>query len=106
MARIRPVKVRISDSPTINPTCANYSGVNLVKRFDSNRYYRTHDPALTLIATSGTLAQWRHHGKGPAYIRFGNRVLYLGATLNEWLDAHVVRPGTPDDSDDAPGIPR
>ena len=80
--------------------------MNLVKRFEDERYYRTHDPALTLIATSGTLAQWRCHGKGPVYIRFGNRVLYLGANLNQWLDAHVVRPGTPDDSDGAPGLPR
>ena len=66
-----------------------------MRRFDDDRYYRTHDPALGLIATSGTLAQWRCHGRGPKFVRFGNRVLYLGADLNRWIDAHVVHPGAP-----------
>ena len=61
-------------------------------RFDVDRYYRTDDPALAVIATRGTLAQWRHRGYGPAYVRFGNRVLYQGAALNAWLDAHCVEP--------------
>ena len=67
-------------------------------RFDPDSYYRTHDPALGLIATRGTLAQWRYQGTGPRYVRFGHRVLYHGAELNAWLDARVVetdgrRPG-------------
>ena len=64
-----------------------------MKRFEDDRYYRTDDPALALIATRGTLAQWRSRGIGPPYIRYGNRILYLGADLNAWLDYHVVRPG-------------
>ena len=44
-----------------------------------------------MIATYyGTLAQWRCHGTGPCYVRFGHRVLYRGADLNAWLDARVV----------------
>ena len=61
-------------------------------RFVSDRYYRTADPALRVIATAGTLALWRHQGKGPAYSKFGRRVLYLGKDLNRWLDAHRVEP--------------
>lgn len=61
-------------------------------RFDPNRYYKTTDPELLLIATRGTLNQWRHRGEGPDYIKLGNRVLYEGRVLNEWLDAHVVHP--------------
>ena len=61
-------------------------------RFDADRYYRTDDPALAVIATRGTLAQWRHRGYGPPYVRFGNRVLYRGVALNDWLDAHRVEP--------------
>ena len=61
-------------------------------RFDPDRYYRTTDPELRLIATRGTLSQWRHRGEGPPYIRFGNRVLYEGRALNEWIDAHMVHP--------------
>ena len=61
-------------------------------RFDPERYYRTNDPALSVIATRGTLSQWRHRGEGPPYVRFGNRILYEGRALNSWLDAHVVLP--------------
>ena len=61
-------------------------------RFDPNRYYKTTDPELAVIATRGTLAQWRHEGRGPRYVRFGNRVLYEGRTLNDWLDSHIVEP--------------
>lgn len=63
-----------------------------MRRFDDGRYYRTTDPELGVIATRGTLSQWRHRGEGPPYIRFGNRVLYLGSELNAWLDEHVVEP--------------
>ena len=61
-------------------------------RFENDRYYRTHDTDLVLIGTRGTLAQWRCRGEGPAYIRFGHRVLYRGRDLNAWLDARVVDP--------------
>ena len=61
-------------------------------RFQADRYYRTHDPALALIATRGTLAQWRCRGHGPRYTKYGHRILYLGADLNAWLDACVVEP--------------
>ena len=51
-------------------------------RFDPERYYTSDDPALRIIATRGTLAQWRHYGRGPEYVKFGGRVLYYGAVLN------------------------
>ena len=78
-----------------------------MRRFEHDRYYRTNDRAMKLIATPGTLAQWRCHGKGPRYTRFGNRILYFGADLNRWLDAHVVHPGAPPcEPDDNPDTPR
>ena len=58
--------------------------------FDPERYYRTTDPELAVIATRATLALWRHYGRGPTYIKFGNRVLYRGADLQRFLDEHVV----------------
>ena len=61
-------------------------------RFEPDRYYRTSDPALALIATRGTMNQWRHQGVGPRYVRLGGRVLYLGADLNAWLDERIVEP--------------
>ena len=61
-------------------------------RFEPNRYYRTKDPELRDIATPGTLAFWRHEGRGPAYTKFGHRVLYAGHDLNAWLARHRIEP--------------
>ena len=61
-------------------------------RFDPDRYYRTDDLALAIIATRGTMSQWRHRGEGPRYVRLGGRVLYLGADLNAFLERHRVDP--------------
>ena len=67
-------------------------------RFENFRYYRPSDAALGVIASRGTLATWRWQGRGPRYIKFGHRVLYLGADLNQWLDAHVVEPTIREDA--------
>ena len=40
-------------------------------RFDPDRYYRTTAPELAVLATCGTLSQWRHRGEGPPYVRLG-----------------------------------
>ena len=61
-------------------------------RFDPDRYYRTSDPALAIVATKQTLAQWRYLGRGPTYVRLGHRILYRGSDLNAWIDKHIVKP--------------
>ena len=63
-----------------------------MKRFDDDAYYRPGDPALDVVASRGTLATWRWQGRGPRYTKYGNRVLYLGADLNAFLDSRVVDP--------------
>lgn len=60
--------------------------------FDPDKFYPTTDPALSIIATRGTLGQWRFRGYGPKYVRFGNRVLYRGCDLNDWINSHIVEP--------------
>ena len=60
------------------------------RRFDSDRYYRPTDPEMAIFGAVSTLAQWRHAGAGPDFVRFGNRILYRGDALNEFLDAHTV----------------
>ena len=60
--------------------------------FEPERFYRASDPELRVIATAGTLNQWRFHGRGPAYVKFGKRVLYRGTDLNEFVAANTVRP--------------
>ena len=55
-------------------------------------------PVCTKIAsrllgvTYRTLEQWRHLGKGPAYVRVGGAVRYLPNDLTEWLGSNRVDP--------------
>jgi len=60
--------------------------------FDDDRFYLTDDPALLVLGRPSTLAHWRCEGRGPAYVKFGSRVAYLGLHLNEWVERQVVRP--------------
>ena len=59
-------------------------------RFDPDRFYRPSE--LGGIAPEWKLCQWRFHGKGPAYHKFGQQVSYDGADLNTWLDERRVVP--------------
>ena len=61
-----------------------------LRRFDPDRYYRPTDPEMAIFGAVSTLAQWRHAGQGPSFVRFGNRILYRGDSLNSFLDAHTV----------------
>ena len=60
--------------------------------FDPEKLYRPQDAAMRQIASEGVLSQWRHHGRGPAFIKIGSRVAYRGADLNAWLEARRVEP--------------
>lgn len=60
--------------------------------FDDNRLYLAGDPALLALGRPSTLAHWRCEGRGPAYVKLGSRVAYLGLHLNEWVKRQVVRP--------------
>ena len=60
--------------------------------FEPERYYPTGHPALSVIASRGSLATWRWAGRGPRFTKFGHRILSLGADLNAWLDMHLVEP--------------
>ena len=61
-------------------------------RFDPDRLYRATDPELRQLGTQEALAQHRHRGQGPAYIKHGRFILYDGAKLNEYLDRCEVLP--------------
>ena len=69
-------------------------GGDAMNRFEPDRYYRTSDPELASLATPGTLAQWRHQGRGPSFHKFGHRILYRGRDLNEWIDDHLIETST------------
>lgn len=58
--------------------------------FNPESYYRPSSPQMRDIAAEQTLARWRCEGVGPAYIKIGGRILYLGADVIKWLKAHRV----------------
>lgn len=45
--------------------------------------------------STGTLAMWRHEGKGPRYRKLGRIVLYAVDEVDEWVEA-AIREGTID----------
>lgn len=58
--------------------------------FDADKLYFTDDDALLILGPYSTLAHWRSEGRGPAFIKVGARVAYLGRDLNRWLLARRV----------------
>lgn len=60
--------------------------------FDPDKLFTPDDPLMRQIGPTGTLANWRSQGKGPAFVRLGKRVAYRGRDLNDWIEAQTVRP--------------
>ncbi|QBF30769.1 MerR family transcriptional regulator [Thalassococcus sp. S3] len=60
--------------------------------FENQRLYDDTDQELDLIAPRTKRAQWRHRKVGPAWIKFGRRVKYLGHDLNAYVAENRVSP--------------
>lgn len=60
--------------------------------FEDERVYDDDDKELDLIASRPKRAQWRHRKVGPAWIKFGRRVKYLGQDLNAYVAENRVSP--------------
>lgn len=43
---------------------------------------------------TGTLANWRYQGRGPAFVRVGRHVRYRSEDISEWIDQQVGALGT------------
>jgi excisionase family DNA binding protein len=50
--------------------------------------YSTKQAADLLGIKEQTLTAWRHYGRGPAFIKIGNRVLYRAEDLKAFTDAN------------------
>ena len=61
------------------------------KHFRDGKLYRTDDPALSVIGTKASLNQLRYLGKGPAWTKLGNKILYSGKDLNDYIQKHGER---------------
>lgn len=60
--------------------------------FDNSKNFVLGDPELDLIGPREKLAQWRHRGVGPPFLKFGKKVIYRGVDLNAWAEAQRVDP--------------
>ena len=60
--------------------------------FVPEKLYLASDPALKILAPYSTMAHWRCEGRGPAFFKSGQRVLYKGSDLNDWLQSRRVDP--------------
>ena len=58
--------------------------------FDETKLYPASDPAVLALLPYSTWAHWRCQGRGPAFIKIGNRVVYRGSDLNAWLMSRRV----------------
>jgi hypothetical protein len=65
----------------------------MLKLFEDDRSYLLGDPELEILGDRQKLAQWRHKGIGPAYYKLWRKIVYRGADLNAWTEAHRVVPG-------------
>ena len=55
---------------------------------DSTMLLPADEAARQLGLQPQTLAQWRHKGGGPAYVKLGNRVFYERAVLDAFIADH------------------
>ncbi len=62
-------------------------------QINPNNYYPPGAQELRDVGAVQTLARWRCEGMGPSYIKIGGRILYLGADVLKWLEAHRVQIG-------------
>lgn len=42
---------------------------------------------------TGTLANWRYQGRGPAFVKVGRHVRYRRSDVLGWIEQHVVPAG-------------
>ena len=54
-------------------------------------YLTTNDAAALICLSRRTLEKWRVQGQGPAYRKFGKRVVYAVSDLREWADSRRRR---------------
>ncbi len=59
-------------------------------KFDEN--LKPREAAAVLRVTTGHLANARHRGVGPPYLRVEGRILYPSNLLREYLSARIVTP--------------
>jgi hypothetical protein len=57
----------------------------------ASQYLSSAKAAELLDTSTGVLANLRHHGEGPPYIKFKRKILYDTQDLEEWIGRHKVK---------------
>jgi hypothetical protein len=56
-------------------------------KFTTEQFHDTSQAALILRMSGRTLEKWRVTGGGPAYRKFGRKVLYADSDLSAWVES-------------------
>lgn len=70
---------------TITPESAEHTGTGL-----QPAVLAAPEAAEYIGTTAGTLAQWRHRGQGPVFLRMGRAVRYRRVDLDAYLETLVA----------------
>lgn len=60
----------------------------------TDTYYNTKEAAALLKLSPRTLENWRNLRQGPAFVKFGSRVLYASEALASYAAANTVGCGS------------
>lgn len=52
----------------------------------------TKQAAEALRTTVATLADWRHHRRGPQYLKIGRKVLYRMTDIHSYVEERLIDP--------------
>ncbi|MBL4749762.1 MAG: MerR family transcriptional regulator [Amylibacter sp.] len=64
----------------------------MINLFKPEQAYVLGDPELDVIGSREKLAQWRFRKVGPAWVKIGRKVTYLGVDLNTYISANRTDP--------------
>ena len=53
---------------------------------------KTPEAAQVLGKHPQELSDWRHQGRGPAYVKMGRSVRYRPSDIAEFIDSNIVEP--------------
>lgn len=54
------------------------------------------EAAAAFRLNAGVMRNWRHQGRGPAFVRHGRKVAYQIRAVRQFLASHTVDPAQPE----------
>lgn len=62
---------------------------------NNDKRLSTAQVAERLGVSEQSVRRWRSQGKGPSYVKIGNKVWYEPVYVDMWLEDHTIRPSPP-----------